>query len=150
MGLRAKFKRSDIRVFLEREKQKAHDVIITFLAYLGEECINQAKEFGSYTDRTGNLRSSIGYMVLDHGQVVRSLFKGDQVGQNEGEKYARSLVSDHLDGFVLLVVAGMKYAVHVESRGFDVLDSAQNLAEKRLPSVLRQIKKAFRDYRKTR
>lgn len=44
--------------------------IITRLSYIGEKCVKIARERGDYFDQTGNLRSSIGYIVLYDGKVM--------------------------------------------------------------------------------
>ena len=51
------------------------------------------------------------------------------------------LVADNISkGYALIVVAGMHYAQYVESLNYDVLDSAERLAERILPSLLQQLK----------
>lgn len=49
-----------------------HEIIRT-LAYLGEQCVNRVRDRSaeeSWVDRTGNLRSSIGYLVLKDGVEI--------------------------------------------------------------------------------
>ena len=57
----------------------------------------------------------------------------------KGMMLAREVAGKYPRGFVLVVVAGMEYAVDVESRDRDVLSSAEHLAEEKLPGLLKQI-----------
>lgn len=101
------------------------------LCYIGEAALKAAREKGSYTDRTGNLRNSTGYVVAIGGKVVT-------VGgfdKAQGLPFAKELaLSTAADG-VLVVCAGMKYATYVSARGYDVLDSAE-LEAKRMANEL--------------
>lgn len=115
------------------------------LAYLGEQCLNRAREAGSYTDRTGNLRSSLGYVVLYRGQPVSpASFSGGgasaevaATARAEAEAaLQRATAEAPQEGFVLIVVAGMHYAQYVAARGYDVLDSAELLAQREVPKLL--------------
>lgn len=96
------------------------------LCYIGEAALKAAREKGSYTDRTGNLRNSTGYVVAVGGKVVT-------VGgfdKAQGLPFAKELaLSTDADG-VLVVCAGMKYATYVSARGYDVLDSAELEAQR--------------------
>ncbi|MGV4578106.1 hypothetical protein ACQ1R5_10635 [Ornithobacterium rhinotracheale] len=42
-------------------------------------------------------------------------------------------------GYVLVVVAGMNYALYVESKGYNVLSTAEQLAEREVPRLLNEI-----------
>ena len=117
--------------------------IIYNLCAIGEKVRNAAIERGSYTDRTGNLRNSVGYVVIVDGQVYEfgSFGKsdGNSEGKSTGQSYARSLVKKFPKGIVLIVVAGMRYASYVSARGKDVLDSAELLAGQLVPKMLKQL-----------
>lgn len=129
----------------EQAEQIMIEEIMTGLTYLGEECVKQIRERkieeGSWRDQTGNLRSSIGYAVMDHGAaVIRSAFKvvknGGQ-GAQIGEKYVSELASRYANVYALVVVAGMNYAEAVEARGRDVLSGTSLWAEQRIDKVLK-------------
>lgn len=82
-----------------------------------------------YTDRTGNLRSSVGYAILDNGELVQeptvvSVVKDGKDGEARAKEYIKKLQSEYNDGLVLIVVAGMDYATYVQAKGYDVLVSA--------------------------
>lgn len=114
---------------------------IRMLCYAGEQCINDARLKGSYTDRTGNLRSSVGYVVVDSGRIVQLTMNpvtlNGKDGTKNGEDYLRSLVGEFSTGVALIVVAGMKYAAYVEARGYNVITSAEMLAETLIPQLIK-------------
>lgn len=140
MGIRPRFTARDVRKDLMRRAALIDRAIINTLAYLGELCINHARSLKTYQDQTGNLRSSIGYLIVKDGRVVRTNFAGNSQGQGRGRDVARQLADEHPSGYALIVVAGMNYATAVESRGLDVLASAEQLAETELPRMLRDLK----------
>ena len=127
------------------ERRKA---LVNALRYLGERCINEARDSGTYTDRTGNLRASLGYVVLKDGKPLGSpklIRGGTQDGKEGGEETIRQAISETNDeGYVLIVVAGMHYAKYVESMGYNVLTSAQLLAERQAPTILNQLRLKWR------
>lgn len=96
------------------------------LCYIGEAALKAAREKGSYTDRTGNLRNSTGYVVAVGGRIVTT----GGFDKAQGLPFAKELaLSTAADG-VLVVCAGMKYATYVSARGYDVLDSAELEAQR--------------------
>lgn len=96
--------------------------VIRSLSFIGEEFVNKARLNADFIDRTGNLRSSIGYMIFkDSKNVLENI---QQVkGGEEGVRVAKDFESqiNVKDGFVLVVFAGMEYAIYVEASGRDVL-----------------------------
>ena len=52
---------------MSAELEKVRRQIIRELSIIGERCINEARLKGSYTDHTGNLRSSVGYVIVEDG-----------------------------------------------------------------------------------
>ena len=113
------------------------------LCAVGEQVLNAARLTNSYKDQTGNLRSSIGYVVSVDGEIVQmSSFdnvKEGREGSREGKEYAMQLVRNFPQGIVLIVVAGMNYASYVSAKGYDVLDSSELLADKLVPQMLQQL-----------
>lgn len=99
-------------------------------------------------DQTGNLTASMGYVLTYNGQVIRTAgfekIGGNtaaETGKKEGRELAMSLVPKFKKGYSLIVVAGMNYAYAVESRGYNVLASAELFAERELPNMLKRILK---------
>lgn len=116
--------------------EKARAAAILKLSYIGEVCVKDARLKGSYTDRTGNLRSSVGYVIVVNGKVVKSsdfgTVKDGKTGSKDGKEYADSLVHKYSTGIALIVVAGMNYAAYVQRRGYNVLASAELIAQQML------------------
>lgn len=120
---------------LQASRERARKAALRRLAYIGEAAVVKARERGSYTDRTGNLRSSVGYVVLDDGKQVRQGKPAEYKNASDGPKQWRKLTdavrSQYPSGLVLIVAAGMHYAAYVENiHGRDVLASAELEAEK--------------------
>lgn len=143
-----KFKIADIVKDLNTTQDRIIEACINTMRYVGEQCLTQARNYGNYQDITGNLRSSIGYAVLRAGKIVYQSSskpyhgpKGDgSKGVSEGDALLKRLAGDYPSGIVLIVTAGMEYAVYVEEiHGKDVLTSSSLLAEKLVPELLAQI-----------
>ena len=117
--------------------------LIYNLCAVGEQVLNAARLTNSYKDQTGNLRSSIGYVVAVDGEIVQmssfDTVKDGREGSRGGKEYAMQLVRDFPHGIVLIVVAGMNYASYVSAKGYDVLDSSELLADKLVPQMLQQL-----------
>ena len=64
---------------------------------------------------------------------------GGTDGSNSGKAFASELARKYPKGYVLIVVAGMKYAAYVSAKGRDVLDSAELLADQLVPKMLKQL-----------
>ena len=153
MGISANFNINDIDATFKALLAEVDRQLIESLTRVGEEAVKLAKMIPperGFKDRTGNLRSSIGYVVLVEGKPVNVAFaavKGGHAGVNEGQRLALQ-VGSKTEGYALVVVAGMNYAVHVESKGRDVLTSAEKFAEKEvakhLADLVTNIKNAFK------
>ncbi|MFY9159681.1 hypothetical protein [Aquirufa ecclesiirivi] len=150
MAIKAGFTRQDIANRLNQFHDNVEKTIISHLILLGEKSVNLAKNLNTYKDRTGNLRASIGYIVIARGKIVHTFnFKGKgQEGQSIGEAYIRKISGGYTNGYALIVVAGMQYAAAVEAKGYDVLTSAEIFAEKELPKLMIEIKKALNKMKK--
>ena len=105
--------------------------------------MNTARSSHTYRDQTGNLSSSIGYAVSIDGQVVQCssfqvVLNGSE-GAKDGLEYVQDVISKYPQGIVLVIVAGKNYAVYVSDKGYDVLDSAETLAETLVPRMMKQL-----------
>lgn len=144
MGLTPRYSGGDVRKLLLQKQERIYKAIIHMLAYLGELSVNHARTAGDYTDQTGNLRSSIGYVVIANGKRVKQNFLS--VGGPDGVRKAKALVDELQErfptGFALIVVAGMNYAFYVETKGRNVLSSAEHYAQSKLPEMMKQLKLA--------
>jgi len=134
MAVIAKFNVKDVTEKVTHDEvAKIHGLIIRNLARVGEEAVKLAREKGSYTDQTGNLRASTGYVISYNGKTINEAgfdpgaarktqkMRDGQTGAREGKGLAYEVMSKYKNGFVLVVVAGMYYGQYVEKRQYDVL-----------------------------
>lgn len=146
MGVKANFTKENVRSYLEAFVEKVVQKQIRYMQYLGEMCLIEARNNKGYTMQTGALLSSTGYEVFVDGVAIHSQFdaasgaeseaaaRGVKIGQSIAEK-----VGKETKGIALVVVAGMNYAAYVEARGYNVLSSAEHLAERELPRMLEKL-----------
>lgn len=112
---------------------------IRVLRYCAEAAINEARTNGSYRDVTANLRASVGYSLILDGKIVEENYTGNSEGVSKGKSLASELVTQQPE-IAIVIVAGMSYAAQVESRGKNVLTSAEQLAKVMVPNLLKQLK----------
>lgn len=128
---------------IEREIDKGNKVLINAMLYVGESCVAEMRSNYDYIDQTGNLTSSKGYALIIDGSIYRTssfdVVKGGRDGVMEGEELVRSLTRNFPNGIVLVVAAGMNYATHVSAMGYNVADSAETLAQRLVPQILKQL-----------
>lgn len=134
---------SEIDKYTEQRLKSLEQAVIRTLAYCGEVCLNVARSTNSYKDQTGNLRSSIGYVVAVDGRIInqsdfQTVKTGGQ-GSKKGAEFAKHIARRFPKGICLIVVAGMEYAVHVKNKGYDVIDSAELTADRIVPQMLKQL-----------
>ena len=116
-----------------RAKEEYDRKAVEWRSVLGERVAKYAREHGSYTDRTGNLRNSIGYVVVQYGRIVTedfSIGSGHGEAKTQARAYALEVARNLPANKTYLVwVAGMEYAKYVEAKGFDVLEGSGNWIE---------------------
>lgn len=143
MGIKQTTPQSEINRYIDERVERIKKAIIYNLRYIGEACVNAARDSGSYTDRTGNLRSSVGYVIVCDGKIMETsdfdVVKEGGKGAKEGARFAKEAARQFPEGIVLIVVAGMNYAAYVSARGYDVIDSAELLADKLVPQMLHRL-----------
>lgn len=138
----------EIDKFLNSEAERVHRLVVRTLCNLGEQCIIEARgrtQEESWMDQTGNLRSSIGYVLVYDGDVINTSgfnqVKQGSAGAKEGRQLAEELARKHIKGYALIVVAGMNYAAYVEAISNKVvLTSAELFAQKELPEMMQKLK----------
>ena len=94
-------------IFIDRAEEK----IFKLLQRAGEVFVTYARNKGNYRDCTGNLRSSVGYVI----------------------------VAENPAGFFLICLAGMEYAATVEARGKDVITCAVTATDEDLRKQIQTI-----------
>lgn len=137
MGMKSNFSLEGI--------QAQHEIIVNNIVAAIEEALSLAAtqlvvyaknkdglNVKDFTDRSNNLRSSIGYVLYKDGQKIGAYFAKSGVGKEgdgaqgteKGENYAVDVAGKYQDGYVLVLAAGMHYAAYVEAKGYDVLTGA--------------------------
>lgn len=160
MAIQSSFSTAQIEEYMTKCNEIALDYTYKAMAYLGEECVNRVRDRSaeeSWIDQTGNLRSSIGYIITRNGKVETfGGFKPTNApngngneGKRTGEQYANLIASQFSSKpLATVVVGGMEYAVYVEARdNKDVLANTELWArdewKKREPILKKKIEDAW-------
>lgn len=143
-GIRLAWSANAIKDSFKQASEEYEQMVLQSLQYVGEEFINRARSIDTYTDRTGNLRSSIGYVIYKDGKQLASNFKLSDKGTDrktglaKGKEFAGEKARQWPEGFILVGVAGMSYAAAVEANNYDVI-SGSAPGESDLTSLLKSI-----------
>jgi hypothetical protein len=150
-----KFTKDQLAKMIEGPAKEAIEAaVLSRLQFIGEQFVTLARTTNTYKDRTGNLRNSIGYIILKDGEQLFDNFQksariqieissginagkqkvssGGADGIQRGLEIAKQIAQEHPRGFVLVGVAGMDYATAVEANGYDVLTGSAQIAEQLL------------------
>ena len=141
MGIKAKYTITDVKKITNEFYNNVLKSIYLNLERAAIEVVNDAKNSETYADQTGNLRSSIGFVIFYNGEAVSSGgFGGGALSPNEngvkgsgtegtstGEKFALEVGKKYSRGFAVVIVAGMDYAAYVEAKGYDVITGSSFL-----------------------
>lgn len=125
--------KSAVEAFFAESANILHEALHTCFAMLGEEAVKRIRDRSqeeSWIDQTGNLRSSIGYAIYDHGrkelESAFQIIRNGGEGSDTGKKYIDELASEYATTYALVVIAGMNYASFVEAKeNKDVLASTE-------------------------
>lgn len=145
MGIKQLTPMEEVNEYLQENIDRIEQRIIRDLSFVGESCLTASRSTNSYKDRSGNLRSSIGYAIVKNGKIIsQAIYEAGngedrKTGVAEGEKFMREIARQFTDGIALIVVAGMNYAGYVSALGYDVLDSGELLAEQLVPQIMTQL-----------
>lgn len=135
---------ADIETFIQAKIRRAEAQILTELKALGARCINEARLSKQYQNWSYNLISSTGYVITYNGKTVHSDFEqqgGGSKGMAEGIAFAEKIARGYR-GYALVIVAGMDYALYVESSGKNVLHTSSKLLDSLFPASIERIRKA--------
>lgn len=130
---------------IDKHAKRVLKAIVYRLAYIGNEAVNIARQNHKYLDQTGNLTSSIGYVIAINGEVVSAgdfnVVKNGTEGAQTGESYARRIAASYPHNITLIVVAGMNYAAYVEERGLGGMTAGELLAKVEVESLISEFQK---------
>jgi hypothetical protein len=143
---------------LQREiDQFLNDVIRIIkleLDHIALQIVNDArlrsKSEGGFDDQTGNLRNSMGYILMCDGEIIHEEFSATAAGTDgsegieKGKNEAQKIAAEAHQGWAVILVAGMEYASWVEAKGYSVLTASTLGIEAKLQKALNNVLKAFK------
>lgn len=146
MAIKPNFTKDDVRKRFDAFLNEIEKKQIARLQRLGEMCLVEARTNKGYMMQTGALLSSTGYEVFVDGVAIHSQFdaasgaesNAAEIGIKSGQSIAET-IGKGTKGIALVVVAGMNYAAYVEAKGYNVLSSAEHIAERELPRMLEKL-----------
>lgn len=149
MGINVSTPIREVADYLQKALVIIEQEVKRTLTYLGEQSVKKARDRSgqeSWFDQTGNLRSSIGYAIYEHGRKqIESAFPVVKVGSdgaNEGRDMVERLARQYSQTYALVVVAAMNYAEYVEAMdNKDVLASTELWAKGIISEYLDKTKK---------
>ena len=149
MGIRMTTTMNEVKAYFDSEINRIQKLTIRALSYLGEQCVRVARDRSpqdSWFDQTGNLRSSVGYIITHNGKIVQysdfKQVKQGSEGSKTGKNLAEEIAKRYSNEYVLVVVAGMNHAEYVEARdNKDVLATPELFAREQLPKMMQKLKK---------
>ena len=110
--------------------------IIHSMEVAGQQGTNEARAHGEYTDQTGNLRSSTGYVISDEGAIESSssfdAVKNGSDGATQGKNLAKSIAESIKGKKALVQVAGTDYAPYLQAKGRKVMGDAEEIIKRSL------------------
>lgn len=156
MKITPQFNGKDIEKDMQAFAEAAFEVTLSEFKQVGLQFVEAARlkgpVDGGFNDQTGNLRSSIGFIVMYNGQEVHADFEGSPNGSDKatglakGRQYANEVAQDYKEGWAIITVAGMEYASWVEAKGYDVITGSTLDGGVRMEEATRAIDRALRKW----
>lgn len=103
------FTKKDVDAMIALRMRRIDTAMFQRLQRVGESFVNNARSIHTYKDQTGNLRSSIGYLIYKNGREIESNFtestkgaalkagipksRSKSAAMNEGIKFARQVAA---------------------------------------------------------
>nr|WP_319510173.1 hypothetical protein [uncultured Draconibacterium sp.] len=130
---------------IQRQASQADELTIKVLKYVGENFVREARLNREFIDDTGNLQSSIGYVIVKNRKIIWQAIKGigtnsTAEGKEAGERLAEAIAITLPDGFALVGVAGMEYGIYVEAMGIEVISGSVPETRKLLKEIFKELK----------
>jgi hypothetical protein len=120
MALKSNFNESKSMKEVQQQAETLYQKIINTFIYDAEAFIVNARgqmqdhAMGTYMDQTTHLRNSIGYFIFHNGELVH---EKNEIVTNKAK--IQEFIKP--SGFQMILIAGMNYASHVESKGYNVI-----------------------------
>lgn len=153
MKITPQFTQADIEADMKKFAEDAYRATLAELTNIGFEFVKAAREKtkdqGGFNDQTGNLRSSIGFIIMYNGKEAFADFRTGEKGTDratgvaKAREYATEVAKEHPNGWALITVAGMEYASWVEGMGYDVITGSTLDGKKKMQEAEKNIEKAL-------
>lgn len=109
----------EVDKYLRTYAKRVEKALVYHLEILLVEAENHAKNNAEYVDRTGNLKASIGGVLLKNGKPITYAGFNESKdlngrGNAQGREFLDQLISKYKNGYVLIMCTGMEYAIYVE------------------------------------
>ncbi|HEY0056877.1 MAG TPA: hypothetical protein VGB63_16115 [Pedobacter sp.] len=150
-SLEPQFTAAEIKKQVNEMLERVNRVFLNELTKIGLDAVKYArlktKSQGGYDDQTGNLRSSIGFIIQYDGQTIHQDFElspegtDKQEGLRAGEQYAKELGANESSGWAVIIVAGMEYGFYLEAKGYDVISGSTLGMENKLRQLSKRMQK---------
>ena len=108
----------------DKAEREAEDIYFRELVEIGRRGIAKQKGSHDYKNRMGNLEAATGFCVVRDGQIVAL----ETVGVGNAATLTATTLRRQATHDGLWFGNGMSYASYVQSKGFDVQDTAVLLA----------------------
>jgi len=130
---------------IQNQVAKADEMTLEVLKYAGETFVKNARENRQFQDDTGNLQSSIGYVIVKDRKIVFKALRGigkspTSKGTEAAERLAEAIMINLPKGFSLIGLAGMEYGIYVEAMGIDVITGSIPETQRLLKQIFKEIK----------
>ena len=139
MGINAMFGDRVISDTTQVFRNRVGTAAVLLFRSLGESLVKYAKDHHNYTDDTGNLTNSIGYVVVHNKKIVSYGGATQGEGYENGLKVAMKMAMEADSEFSLIIVAGMNYAAYVEAKGYNVILPAELKAKSDFPEAMKKL-----------
>lgn len=162
MALKPRHTAKTLDAEMERRLAIIRQYVIQKLSILGVQAANHARTQRGYTDQTGNLVNSTGFIILENGKNIfedfKVTYKGGKTvdingepakdGLQEGRNYLNEIAAQfsNFRGYALVIGAGMDYASTVEHlRGKNVLAATELWLRDEFPKMMAEINRDIKN-----
>jgi hypothetical protein len=147
------FTAADISKITQDYLKRVVKVTQNELMQIGLQFVRDARlktpDQGGFNDDTGNLRSSIFFILQYDGEIVHEDFEPSVNGTDKAagivaaQQYAEELAGGVPKGWALITGAAMRYAGYVEALGYDVITGSTLGAKAKLEKAFKNVITAF-------
>lgn len=139
-----------IESFAMQAEEIMHNDCINILTKLADTVLDYAQTRHTFKNQTFNLEDSYGYAIYYNGSIVKKTLSSSKANQPKIHDFkswsgvdAASAFLDRYpaeDGYSLVLVAGMYYALWVEKiHKLDVLTGSFNIAQTEIEKIFKEI-----------